>query len=312
MKIYTLEQDVNHYQSFAYCSDDDEDKARKARKSILLADWQPLRIRRDLAIKSPTCGDYPSLLGVPMVSERAKIALEKSSAAPHLQFLDLECTDTPKPLYIMNVLSCIDALDQKCTQFEYFEKDRIGVEIYWFRQDISYPPLFRCYLDKDTRIPLEVFATDELKTIVEAHGLEGFMFKELWDSEATASRSLSWTITKRKDNSFLVTTLIQVNGIGPYPEKKCVLDTVQIRWLCTEVRKLKKESLDPDDQNMISFETSSCRFVVSVLFNKDTAMVILNPMWKDTKKNYMDNVQLPLECIRPFIDDLERQLADCE
>ena len=82
---------------------------------------------------------------------------------------------------LINNLFVIDCLDNEKTEYEYFEKDIIGVEKYSFKQ-LDYPPLFQITLPNGY-VELFYFVTDEFIKIINDNDIKGFLFEEVWDSE---------------------------------------------------------------------------------------------------------------------------------
>ena len=82
---------------------------------------------------------------------------------------------------LINNLFVIDCLDNEKTEYEYFEKDIIGVEKYSFKQ-LDYPPLFQITLPNGY-VELFYFVTDEFIKIINDNNIKGFLFEEVWDSE---------------------------------------------------------------------------------------------------------------------------------
>ena len=82
---------------------------------------------------------------------------------------------------LINNLFVIDCLDNEKTEYEYFEKDIIGVEKYSFKQ-LDYPPLFQITLPNGY-VELFYFVTDEFIKIINDNNINGFLFEEVWDSE---------------------------------------------------------------------------------------------------------------------------------
>lgn len=157
MKIYELKPDVNHYRSFGYVNDGDDDLTTSVKYGEPRESWQKITIRPDDYRLLPEPGDYPSLLGTPMVSDRAKSILMKECDNVAFQFLDVVDSSSKKIFYLMNVLTKVAALDREKTVFEYHESRLLRVEKYHFRSDIPYPPVFKCYLDGNQAIAREVF-----------------------------------------------------------------------------------------------------------------------------------------------------------
>ena len=82
---------------------------------------------------------------------------------------------------LINNLFVIDCLDNEKTEYEYFEKDIIGVEKYSFKQ-LDYPPLFQITLPNGY-VEFFYFVTDEFIKIINDNDIKGFLFEEVWDSE---------------------------------------------------------------------------------------------------------------------------------
>ena len=82
---------------------------------------------------------------------------------------------------LINNLFVIDCLDNEKTEYEYFEKDIIGVEKYSFKR-LDYPPLFQITLPNGY-VELFYFVTDEFIKIINDNDIKGFLFEEVWDSE---------------------------------------------------------------------------------------------------------------------------------
>ena len=82
---------------------------------------------------------------------------------------------------LLNNLKILDCLDNEKTEYEYFEKDIIGVEKYSFKR-LDYPPLFQITLPNGY-VELFYFVTDEFIKIINDNNIKGFLFEEVWDSE---------------------------------------------------------------------------------------------------------------------------------
>lgn len=188
----------------------------------------------------------------------------------------------------------------------------MGIKKYAFKSDIKYPLLFQSSLPHG-RICRPLFVTENFVKILRENEVKGFKYKQIWDSEETLERRLFWEIKPLNENGFHISTRIVVNGLEPFPMKECILNSKQIQWLCSELRKLKKDDFK-NELNKLKHIDQECRLLVSISIFDDNSCIVLNPIWKDKKKDLLENVQLPISIksknplkdnVEPFLKDLE-------
>lgn len=181
MKIYEIDADVDNYISYKFLTENDYQVARKTvNKGKEIIKWNEVAIEPDPFNKCIVNSDYPGLLTLPLLSLNGKKVFEEYIHNVHFQFLNVVDKNSNISLYMLNLLTVIDALDRRKTKFEMFEDLIIGVEEYHFQTNITFPPIFKLILEDNRLVPISIFITDELKSLIEANGLKGFSYNEVW------------------------------------------------------------------------------------------------------------------------------------
>ena len=145
------------------------------------AAWQPMPVARlwvDDEGEPRTEADLPWLGGHVLVLRERAAGLLAPLLERHGELLPLSCPDAD--LWLFNVLTVVDALDEENSEIIRFDDgDILNVERYAFRPDTAAgPAVFK--VPQLLRGPL--FVSDEFVGAVEAAGLTGPEFSELWSS----------------------------------------------------------------------------------------------------------------------------------
>lgn len=181
MKIYEIDADVDNYVSYKFISENDYQFSRKnVNKGKEIIEWNKVAIEPDPFNNCTDNSDYPGLLTLPLLSLHGKNVFEEYIQNVHFQFLNVIDKNSNINLYMLNLLTVIDALDKRKTKFEMFEDLIIGVEEYHFQENITFPPIFKLILEDKRLVPISIFITDEMKSLIEANDLKGFKYNEVW------------------------------------------------------------------------------------------------------------------------------------
>ena len=214
--------------------------------------------------------------------------------------------------FAINNLELIDALDQSKTEYKYFEGELMDIAKHAFKSNKNYPLLFQIKWPRGI-YRNQLYVSEEFINIINENNIQGFDFQQIWDSDQKLEKRLFWTIKNKEKDLYLISSQIVINGIKPYPIKKCILSSKQILWLCSELRKLKKNDIK-NGINQLSHLTDDCALYVSISIFKEHANIVLNPLWNNKKLNGLENVLLPisLDSKNPLADNIEPFLLDLE
>jgi hypothetical protein len=153
---------------------DDFDGRRHAR------DWVPIqveRVRETERGKPLRESDFPWLKsGVLVLNQRAAERLGPELAS-HVELLPLKCD---VPLWVLNVTTVVDVLDEERSKLVRFDSGRImRVEQFVFRGDaIGDLPIFKVpQLARSS-----IMVTDRFVGLVERFGLNGLEFELVWEA----------------------------------------------------------------------------------------------------------------------------------
>lgn len=185
MKIWRLKNDLNGFESIQL-KDVDDDFLAYFKKEIKMGKSHKENFSL-LEVEIVDQGDISDLpkfwtcSGVFVMSVKAKDSLEKLIKGC-VEFIPLKCRD--KVLYLVNILSIIDAINYEQARFERLSTGLVvGMEKYSFLEDkIEGLNIFITTLNGHIH-STEVFVTSEFKETVEKNNLRGFKFVEVWDSE---------------------------------------------------------------------------------------------------------------------------------
>lgn len=190
MKVYEVEPDFA-FQSF-YTSAPESDELTEIEYSRELikcasmrATWKPLRLYEDKARRKR--GNFSRSWGGGFVVDSRAMAVIQPILGDNCEFLPM-LPYNGEILFLMNLLTCIDALDKERTEFAIDEASHTKLSRilkYSFNPD-------RLLNVSIFKLPKRVgfFAATgtghaelEFKTLVEQEELTGLMFRELWSAD---------------------------------------------------------------------------------------------------------------------------------
>lgn len=181
MKIWEMNSDANNYDNFTLCNESDWDKLMvyEFDGKCIKDTWIEFCVKE---IESIRKGDKPSLFGsIPVFSHRAVEVLK--------EYLDNGTEILPLrydkgEYFVINVINVKECIDFEKSEIKRFKSsDKIM--------------RFKKYVFKEEAIKNEhifkisefskggVFVSDKFRNEVLRHQLQGFLFKEVWDSEVS-------------------------------------------------------------------------------------------------------------------------------
>ncbi len=181
MKVWKLYSILD---GFASLSSLDNNKSFEIAISLdgrsFVKEWEPLKYTKYIDEKNLPLGDKPSAgPNFPIVSLKAVECL-KEVLGKNVEILPLYIDE--QEFYLINALEVLDCLDHEESDIRYFSgTERIrGINKYVFiEQKLIGKNVFKIKEQKK----VGPFVTDKFKEAVEKSGLEGFEFREVWDSE---------------------------------------------------------------------------------------------------------------------------------
>jgi hypothetical protein len=189
MRIYKISGDTEHYQPLRLPTPNHCDSLLFHKPGETFgASWTPLPVtltkidnrKTRFKVKSKLIGDFPELGFQACYTRRAIDLLGESYLRQYGEILPLQSTDGVEYFWF-NFTNTIKAFDDKCAVFERRNPNGTieGIERYAFlAKEIGNNDMF---LDYATR---QEFVTDRFKARVEAAGLTGMLFKQIWSDEA--------------------------------------------------------------------------------------------------------------------------------
>lgn len=184
MKIYTLREDVNNFQRLLPQNDVVWETDLLTFDCRPKEDWTP----PEVYIRNPKLkrGNFIFLtVGALVFDEVARDALAHLLEASG-EILPLPCGD--ETLFLLNVLDCVDALDEARTKWKKNEHSgaRTGIGVHEFYENrIPEVPLFK--IPQTSRADIYTCSglkdpDDEFKSAYEAAGFTGLIFDHVWSS----------------------------------------------------------------------------------------------------------------------------------
>ncbi|AYE33971.1 imm11 family protein [Clostridium septicum] len=183
MKIWSLEEDVNHYEHITL---DDRnnlnwiDFGDMFNGKSLKDNWTPIRvclIEHGGKLKK---GDMPYLSpGKPIFSKSA-VTILKDLLEGYAEILPIEYD--LQELFIINVTNHIEAINYEKSDVEYMRDGKriLSVNKYYFKIEVvKKQHIFKIV----NQLNGTVFVSDDFRNRVIEGGLQGFKFVEVWDSE---------------------------------------------------------------------------------------------------------------------------------
>ena len=121
--------------------------------------------------------------GIVLFNQKAKDCLE-GVFGDYVEFVPAKYQDDI--YYIVNVLNVIDGLNYGKSEFEKLDDGRpYSINKFSLRPNIvNNISIFKLFLE-DRIYSTEIFVSQEVKDIVEANGLTGFSFEEVWRDDET-------------------------------------------------------------------------------------------------------------------------------
>lgn len=156
----------------------DFDKPPNFTGSSYLDNWTPFQV---ITLKKGTKGDFTQLLkGVPVFPKKTLDVMD-SLVQRDVEYLPLIHEELE--LYIINVIKVIDCVDMDKSIVNKFDSGKLMSfkKICLLGERLKDVPNIFKIPDKSTH----VFVTDAFKNRVLEAKLKGFVFKEIWNSEAT-------------------------------------------------------------------------------------------------------------------------------
>ncbi|EJQ61490.1 hypothetical protein IG7_05440 [Bacillus cereus HuA2-4] len=190
MKIWELKSGLDNYESYQLLNLNTDYKRffeGEIDSAVKMSDsWGEILVKYAEEGKYTDFPKFWGEVGTPMVSRKAKELLEPL-ISNNVEFLPLIHADTGETYYIINILNTIDAIDYDKAVLK---KLRSGLAVnfkkYAFLPDlVENQKIFKVYLNQ-TLFITTVFASDELKNLIQQSDLTGFEFVEVWDLEEGA------------------------------------------------------------------------------------------------------------------------------
>ena len=117
-----------------------------------------------------------------ITDEQSKVTLEKKFS-DCIQFLEVINDDAPSTkYYFFNPFKSVDGLDIDRSRCRFLPDSRVPIAVfdYVFKNDVEYYPVFKLR-NEGIVYDKSVYATDEFKDFIEASGITGLFFEELYD-----------------------------------------------------------------------------------------------------------------------------------
>ena len=129
------------------------------------------------------CSHVWIAVGIVLFNQKAKDCLERVFG-DYVEFVPAKYQDDI--YYIVNVLNIIDGLNYVKSEFEKLDDGRpYSINKFSLRPNIvNNISIFKLFLE-DRIYSTEIFVSQEVKDIVEANGLTGFSFEEVWRDDET-------------------------------------------------------------------------------------------------------------------------------
>ena len=129
------------------------------------------------------CSQVWITTGIVLFNQKAKDCLERVFG-DYVEFVPAKYQDDI--YYIVNVLNIIDGLNYEKSEFEKLDDGRpYSINKFSLRPNIvNNISIFKLFLEESI-YSTEIFVSQEVKDIVEANGLTGFSFEEVWRDDET-------------------------------------------------------------------------------------------------------------------------------
>lgn len=179
MKIWEMSSDANNYDNFTLCNKSDWDRllAYGFDGKSIKCTWTVFRVEELESIRK---GDMPCLFGsIPVFSFRAVEGLR--------EYLDNSAEILPisydkGEYFIINVTNVIDCVDYEKAEVKRFKSS--GKIMRFIKYAFKHEAIKNEHIFKISEFSKSaVFVSDDFKNDILNHGLEGFLFSEVWDSE---------------------------------------------------------------------------------------------------------------------------------
>ena len=124
------------------------------------------------------CSQVWITMGIVLFNQKAKDCLE-GVFGDYVEFVPAKYQDDI--YYIVNVLNIIDGINYEKSEFEKLDDGRpYSINKFSLRPNmVNNISIFKLFLE-DRIYSTEIFVSQEVKDIVEANGLTGFSFEEVW------------------------------------------------------------------------------------------------------------------------------------
>ena len=181
MKIWRLEHASNDYESIIPVNKMTLDEWRSFDGQRKLENWVPIKVTRMEPKKGLPLGNIADFNSIMSVLDEKAIKILLPLIENDVELLPLEF-DEINPLYAINVIDVIDAIDYEKSEYKTFSDGNRIMRFmkYAFREEaIAGKHIFKL-IDEPKNYP---FVSDTFKDAGINAGLEGFKFRLVWDSE---------------------------------------------------------------------------------------------------------------------------------
>ena len=161
---------------------------KELRRGLPVSDeFRFVKLERDKSKTRETefmdCSKLWITTGIVLFNQKAKDCLE-GVFGDYVEFVPAKYQDDI--YYIVNVLNIIDGLNYEKSEFEKRDNGRpYSINKFSLRPNIvNNISIFKLFLEESI-YSTEIFVSQEVKDIVEANGLTGFSFEEVWRDDET-------------------------------------------------------------------------------------------------------------------------------
>ena len=191
MRIYRMKADLDE-KNVSFLDLLDQEAFMKFNKELrrglpVSDEFRFVKLERDKSKTRETefmdCSKLWITTGIVLFNQKAKDCLE-GVFGDYVEFVPAKYQDDI--YYIVNVLNIIDGLNYEKSEFEKLDDGRpYSINKFSLRPNIvKNISIFKLFLEESI-YSTEIFVSQEVKDIVEANGLTGFSFEEVWRDDET-------------------------------------------------------------------------------------------------------------------------------
>ena len=191
MRIYRMKADLDE-KNVSFLDLLDQEAFMKFNKELrrglpVSDEFRFVKLERDKSKTRETefmdCSKLWITTGIVLFNQKAKDCLE-GVFGDYVEFVPAKYQDDI--YYIVNVLNIIDGLNYGKSEFEKLDDGRpYSINKFSLRPNIvNNISIFKLFLEESI-YSTEIFVSQEVKDIVEANGLTGFSFEEVWRDDET-------------------------------------------------------------------------------------------------------------------------------